>query len=133
MGKAVCPVSFSPIELPAVGRNCQHLQVFDLNVYVSVNHGIKYLDKRWSCPVCSQPLRPDDLVVDAFILEILESLRGQGDQVQEVVFEADGSWEVRAAIRKGGGGICNEDPESMGAAYALGQASIDLSESESEW
>lgn len=103
--KLMCPVSCCPIELPAVGRNCQHLQVFDLMAYISVNEGIKFLDKRWTCPVCSQPLRPDDLVLDVFMMEILQSLQGKEEQVEAIVFEADGSWSMPSKEKGGGSGF----------------------------
>lgn len=118
--KPVCPVSFSPIELPAVGRECKHLQVFDLEAYISVNHGISSLDKRWVCPVCSLNTRPDDIVLDTFTMDILKTLKGKEDTVEALVFEADGSYEVQDVVAGSSGGGTVKPPEE----------SIDLSESD---
>jgi len=124
--KPTCPVSCCPIEEPVVGKFCQHIQVFDLKSYVSVNHGIRSLDKCWNCPVCSQNLRPDDLILDHFTLSILDSLRGQEDLVESIVFDGDASWEVEYyPTRSPGGSFGSQDGGG-------GNDSIALSETESE-
>lgn len=132
--KLMCPVSYCPIEQPAVGRNCQHLQVFDLTAYISVNEGIKFLDKRWTCPVCSQPLRPSDLVLDVFMMEILQSFHGKEEQVESIVFEADGSWSIPPSKNSGGGSGIKAEGDAFGGdswqPAASPVESIDLSESE---
>merc|ERR1711862_553365 len=74
--KPLCPVSMCPIEECAIGMNCNHVQVFDLSSYVTVNQRMRSLDKRWTCPVCAIAMRPDDVVLEPFCQGILDQLRG---------------------------------------------------------
>mmetsp|Transcript_56302 Transcript_56302/g.134207 ORF Transcript_56302/g.134207 Transcript_56302/m.134207 type:complete len:623 (+) Transcript_56302:46-1914(+) len=90
--KPICPISHCPIGEAAIGRYCNHIQVFDLQSYVTVNQRMRSLDKRWTCPVCSAPLRPDDVVLEPWVQEILNSLKGQEDDLEAVVFNDDCSY-----------------------------------------
>ncbi|CAK0829210.1 unnamed protein product [Prorocentrum cordatum] len=100
MLKPLCPVSFCPIEEAAIGRLCNHVQVFDLQSYIAVNQRMRSLDKRWTCPVCSLPLRPDDVVLDPFSQGILDTLRGDEDLVEAIVFNEDCSWSTISAVKE---------------------------------
>jgi len=122
--RPLCPVSHCPIEEAAIGRDCQHVQVFDLQAYIAVNQRMRSLDKRWTCPVCSLALRPDDVVLHPFAQGILDTLRGEEENVESIVFNEDCSWSTVSAVkdekRNGEGG----DEEGEGAEL------IDLSDSE---
>eukprot|EP00931_Biecheleriopsis_adriatica_P101413 TRINITY_DN7655_c1_g2_i2.p1 TRINITY_DN7655_c1_g2~~TRINITY_DN7655_c1_g2_i2.p1 ORF type:complete len:680 (-),score=112.44 TRINITY_DN7655_c1_g2_i2:84-2075(-) len=125
--KPLCPVSHCPIEEAAIGRDCHHVQVFDLQAYVGVNQRMRSLDKRWTCPVCSLPLRPDDVVLHPFAQGILDTLRGDEDLVEAIVFNEDCSWSTISAVkdekRQGGDGDGDEGDGN-------GPEMIDLSDSE---
>lgn len=123
--RPVCPVSFCPIEEAAIGRACSHIQVFDLQAYIAVNQRMRSLDKRWTCPVCSLPLRPDDVILDPFAQGILDTLRGDEDSVEAIVFNEDCTWST----------ISIEKADKVGALPAgddslAGKELIDLSDSE---
>lgn len=124
--RPVCPVSFCPIEEAAIGRNCNHVQVFDLQAYIAVNQRMRSLDKRWTCPVCSLTLRPDDLMLDPFCQAILEQIRGEEDTMDAIVFNEDCSWSAVSDVQ--------EDKERPGSVdVAAGNVSaemIDLSDSD---
>merc|ERR1712046_280458 len=92
--RPMCPVSFCPIEDAAIGRNCNHVQVFDLAAYIAVNQRMRSLDKRWTCPVCAVPLRPDDVLLDPFAQGILDTLRGEVELVEAVVFNENCTWST---------------------------------------
>jgi len=87
--KPICPISHCPIVDAAIGRSCNHIQVFDLQSYICVNQRMRSLENRWTCPVCSLPLRPDDVVLEPFVQDILHSLKGQEDNLEAVVFNDD--------------------------------------------
>eukprot|EP00927_Polykrikos_kofoidii_P019062 TRINITY_DN18882_c2_g1_i3.p1 TRINITY_DN18882_c2_g1~~TRINITY_DN18882_c2_g1_i3.p1 ORF type:complete len:777 (-),score=132.10 TRINITY_DN18882_c2_g1_i3:102-2348(-) len=114
----LCPVSLCLIEDAAIGKSCNHIQVFDLNSYVKVNQRMRSLHKRWTCPVCSLPLRPDDVVLDPFTQGILDEIR-ERDDVQAVVFDQDCSWSiitkrkevVEAAVEKEDVSLLDSEPE----------------------
>lgn len=91
--RPLCPVSFCPIEDAAIGRNCKHIQVFDLEAYVSVNQKMSSLEKRWKCPVCSQPVRLDDVILDPFAQEVLDQVSGEED-IDAIVFNEDCTWSM---------------------------------------
>lgn len=133
--RPVCPVSLCPIEEAAVGRKCAHVQVFDLQSYVAVNQRMRSLDKRWTCPVCSNPLRPDDVILDPFAQGILDSLRGEEDNVEAVVFGPGCEWSTVSAVKDEKGDAGKQSPEEEGAprggeGAAAGESIIDLSDDE---
>jgi len=97
--KPMCPISYCPIEEAAIGRPCNHVQVFDLQSYVAVNQRMRSLDKRWTCPVCAIPLRPDDVILDPFSQGILDTLRGDEDLVEAVVFNENCTWSTISATK----------------------------------
>jgi hypothetical protein len=99
MLKPQCPVSFCPIEESAIGQHCNHVQVFDLQAYIAVNQRMRSLDKRWTCPVCAAPLRPDDVLLDPFAQGILDTLRGDEDLVEAVVFNENCTWSTISAAK----------------------------------
>lgn len=126
--RPICPVSLCPIEEAAIGRGCVHVQVFDLQAYIAVNQRMRSLDKRWTCPVCSVHLRPDDLILDPFCQGILDTMRGEEDLVEAIVFNEDCSWTTVSAVKedkdKPGAGVDEAAAENARAEM------IDLSDSE---
>lgn len=100
MLKPLCPLSQCPIEESAIGRNCNHVQVFDLQAYIAVNQRMRSLDKRWTCPVCSKSLRPDEVLLDPFAQGILDTLRGDEDLVEAVVFNENCTWSTISAEKE---------------------------------
>lgn len=133
MLRPLCPVSHCPIEESAIGKNCNHVQVFDLQAYIAVNQRMRSLDKRWTCPVCSSSLRPDDIVLDPFAQGILDTLRGDEDLVDAVVFNENCTWSTVVAVkgddrssRQAGAGDEQAGGETPGADAVM----IDLSDSE---
>eukprot|EP00288_Rhodomonas_lens_P004715 CAMPEP_0177725530 /NCGR_PEP_ID=MMETSP0484_2-20121128/19299_1 /TAXON_ID=354590 /ORGANISM="Rhodomonas lens, Strain RHODO" /LENGTH=463 /DNA_ID=CAMNT_0019238047 /DNA_START=126 /DNA_END=1513 /DNA_ORIENTATION=+ len=71
-----CPLSMLRINLPAKGRNCNHLQCFDLSTF------LEYAKKHsfWLCPNCHKPLPPAELRVCSLFGEILNSVSSEADK-----------------------------------------------------
>ena len=69
----VCPLSLSPIEIPARGRQCRHLQCFDLRSFFELNKAFSVA--RYRCGVCSHVLNPTNLIVDAYLMDVIDSIR----------------------------------------------------------
>eukprot|EP00752_Nemacystus_decipiens_P011782 g10454.t1 len=108
-----CPLGLVPITCPGRGRNCKHLQCFDLNTFLNFNKDCA--GAAWKCGVCNFPIKPADLVVDTYLDEVVRSLeqRGLTDEAEEVEIHQDGHWEPiledqkarqGGAIAGGGGG-----------------------------
>jgi hypothetical protein len=128
--RPLCPISHCPIEEAAIGRNCSHIQVFDLQTYIAVNQRMRSLDKRWTCPVCSLSLRPDDAVLEPFVQEILEGMRGEETDIDAVVFNDDCSWTTISAQREDKDAKQGDDEGRPEGAQGNEAVRIDLSDSE---
>ena len=56
----LCPLSRMPIKTPVRGRDCKHLQCFDLLTYLHSNKTVT--GSRWRCPVCNDFVAIRDLL-----------------------------------------------------------------------
>jgi len=74
--------------------------------------------------VCSLSCRPDDVILDPFSQGILDTLRGDEDLVEAVVFNENCTWTLIAEVAK------NEKREEANRETAAGAELIDLSDSE---
>jgi hypothetical protein len=85
-----CPISMSRINNPGKGKNCTHIQCFDLETYVNMyrNNSSLYA---WRCPVCNNKIIMDDLIYDNYFASILEKTGGSNSIVEIV---CDGSWKL---------------------------------------
>ncbi|XP_071829293.1 zinc finger MIZ domain-containing protein 1-like isoform X2 [Apostichopus japonicus] len=82
-----CPITFKPIQLPARGSDCKHIQCFDLQSYLQLNceRG------SWRCPVCTKTALLEGLEVDQFMWGILTAV--QSSEFEEVTIDATASWK----------------------------------------
>jgi len=116
--KLRCPLSFERVDIPVRGETCMHLQCFGLAAYLESNLKMRALNNRWTCPVCSNVLKPHDLVVDKYVQKVLAETPGD---VEEVIIEKDGSYriveeeqEAEATIKE----KANKDTEKPGGETA---------------
>jgi len=72
------PISLCKLATPARGTRCYHPSCVDLNTYL--HYCRRY--RVWQCPICAQPLRYRDLVVDESMRTILSELDDDIDQVR---------------------------------------------------
>lgn len=95
-----CPLGLAIITSPARGRECMHLQCFELQTYISFNHNMRHASKtRWKCPICYKPVSSDEVVVDSFLQEILTSVDREGE-IDSVCLREDGSWKLIVPEKK---------------------------------
>ena len=47
-----CPLGLARMQTPAKGRNCSHLQCFELNTFLQFHRGKIMVE--WKCPVCNK-------------------------------------------------------------------------------
>merc|ERR1719327_1831802 len=80
--KLRCPLSFERVVHPVRGETCVHLQCFGLGAYLESNMKMRALNNRWTCPVCSNVLKPRDLRVDAYVEKVLSETPAHIDEVQ---------------------------------------------------
>eukprot|EP01084_Bolivina_argentea_P009023 16892_1 len=98
-----CPLGLTTINVPARGAKCTHLQCFDLEVflrYCSIGS-----ESTWRCAVCHKPADPHEVVVDQFMMNIVNEVKknigSEGEGIDEVDIFDDGRWEpVRTQLQK---------------------------------
>lgn len=100
------------MDIPARGRDCEHLQCFNLETYIEMTRAMS--PKRWKCPICKK--KCFDLLVDCYQLQILEEIRTKAleNQVNEIVFNADGGYEL----------IMKTEKDSKGRKQCLNDMSL---------
>ncbi|CAN7942036.1 unnamed protein product [Ixodes hexagonus] len=83
-----CPLKKARIRVPCRGDRCEHVQTFDAMAYLELNECT--LRPMWRCPVCDRSIKVEELKVDLFVLELLQSLPPSCGAVKLL---ADGKWE----------------------------------------
>jgi hypothetical protein len=90
----ICPVSMQVIKTPVRGKNCNHLNCFDLRTYLQSNSNVS--GGRWRCFVCEDFISLDDLIYDGFIAQVLETFGKNVDTStnDKMQLSNDGSWKL---------------------------------------
>lgn len=83
----ICPLGKMRMITPCRSSTCTHLQCFDAAIFLSMN------EKRptWTCPVCNKPALYDNLVIDGYFQDVLNSTE-LGPDCAEIQLNKDGSW-----------------------------------------
>ncbi|PNS18304.1 E3 SUMO-protein ligase pli1 [Sphaceloma murrayae] len=93
------PFSNSKIfDVPARGRECRHDQAFDLRTFLEsrpLKGEYSLVDMR--CPICGVDARPEQMVIDGFLVEVRKELERRGllAAAKAILVGADGEWKVR--------------------------------------
>lgn len=61
------PISKQRINIPVRGQNCNHVECFDKDSFLRSNR--RKLE--WACPICSQKIKEDQLIVDGLFSSII--------------------------------------------------------------
>ena len=77
------------ISIPARGRKCHHIQCFDCETFLQMNNKPENPYTKIECPVCFSIMHFDDLFIDGYFKDILETASPSCDSVQ---IEEDGKW-----------------------------------------
>jgi hypothetical protein len=100
-----CPLSFQLMALPVRARACKHLDCFDADNYLAsrrlAEKGMPPAPGAYKCPHCGGRAQPEDLVVDGFLVRVLEKIREEGDGEGEakcVVVDEKGEWVVKREV-----------------------------------
>ncbi|EZG43172.1 MIZ/SP-ring zinc finger protein [Gregarina niphandrodes] len=80
--KLTCPSTMLKIDEPARGINCLHVQCFELEYYVHSQNAV-HQAQRWRCPICKLPCRPEDIIIDSWLQDILHQT-SETDKLIEV-------------------------------------------------
>lgn len=82
----LCPLGKMRMTTPCRASTCYHLQCFDASLYLQMNER----KPTWMCPVCDKPAIFDNLVIDGYFQQVLES--GKLKDCNEIQLHEDGSW-----------------------------------------
>jgi hypothetical protein len=85
----VCPLGKMRMQLPCRATSCSHLQCFDASLFLQMNER----KPTWVCPVCDKPILYDQLAIDGYFSDILNSPLLPVD-IMEVQLNVDGTWTV---------------------------------------
>ncbi|XP_072767818.1 E3 SUMO-protein ligase PIAS2 isoform X5 [Anoplolepis gracilipes] len=83
-----CPLGKMRMCTPCRASTCSHLQCFDASLFLQMNER----KPTWNCPVCDKAALYDNLVIDGYFQEVLNSNKLLPD-VNEIQLLQDGSWE----------------------------------------
>ncbi|KAJ8673121.1 hypothetical protein QAD02_004383 [Eretmocerus hayati] len=83
-----CPLGKMRMSTPCRASTCSHLQCFDASLFLQMNER----KPTWNCPVCDKPALYDNLTIDGYFQEVLNSNKLLPD-VNEIQLLQDGSWE----------------------------------------
>ena len=88
-----CPLGKKRIKTPCRPNKCVHIECFDLETYLAMHQSIpKRPSKMSKCPICHSKIVLNDLSVDMYFAEILNSNEAQG--VENIEMNSDGSWHL---------------------------------------
>ncbi|XP_001607391.2 E3 SUMO-protein ligase PIAS2 isoform X3 [Nasonia vitripennis] len=83
-----CPLGKMRMSTPCRASTCSHLQCFDASLFLQMNER----KPTWNCPVCDKSALYDNLTIDGYFQEVLNSNKLLPD-VNEIQLLQDGSWE----------------------------------------
>jgi len=90
----LCNISKTAMQTPVRGRNCKHMQCFDLKNYLIANENLT--GGRWRCGVCESFVNVRDLVHCGLFKAMLDDLGGQVSGARDrVSYRSDGTWKLK--------------------------------------
>jgi len=131
-----CPLGKMRMKTPCRPSTCNHLQCFDAATFLQMNER----KPKWDCPVCNSKALYDDILIDGYYYEILDSKLTRDEE--NVILEKDGSWrpvpkedEEDSNNKKSGSKSTNSSPVKNAAKEANKDAEapevcVDLSDDE---
>jgi len=81
------PLTKLRMKLPARGVDCIHLQCFDAIQFLQMNEQ----KEKWTCPLCKKKIKFENIEIDEFFLNILQS-PVLSEECENIVLLKDGSW-----------------------------------------
>ncbi|XP_027842264.2 E3 SUMO-protein ligase PIAS3-like [Aphis gossypii] len=84
------PLTKLRMKLPARGKDCIHMQCFDAIQFLQMNEQ----KQTWTCPLCKKKLKFENIEVDEFFLNMLES-PNLSEECENVILLKDGTWTER--------------------------------------
>lgn len=87
---------------PVRGKTCQHRECFDLEAFLlsrtsRVKGSSMTNPDQWKCPICRNDARPQNLIVDGFLVDVRKQLEVQNLlHTKAILVKEDGNWEAKS-------------------------------------
>ncbi|WWC99949.1 hypothetical protein V866_006858 [Kwoniella sp. B9012] len=81
------PLAYMRMTRPVRSSKCTHIQCFDAQWWIESNSQ----HPQWHCPHCGKELQFPELIVDGYVLSILNACP---DSVDDVILEPSGDWHT---------------------------------------
>ncbi|KAK3911103.1 E3 SUMO-protein ligase PIAS2 [Frankliniella fusca] len=91
----MCPLGKMRMTTPCRASTCIHLQCFDASLYLLMNER----KPTWICPVCDKECLYDNLVIDGYFQDVIQSGKLPSDS-HEIQLHPDGSWTTLVTVKK---------------------------------
>ncbi|KAG8227512.1 hypothetical protein J437_LFUL002401 [Ladona fulva] len=85
----ICPLGKMRMSTPCRPSTCYHLQCFDASLFLQMNEK----KPMWICPFCDKQALYDNLVLDGYFHEVLQSKNLPPD-CNDIQLHSDGSWSA---------------------------------------
>ncbi|KAL1858669.1 hypothetical protein Plec18170_002875 [Paecilomyces lecythidis] len=87
-------------DVPARGKSCKHQECFDLDAFFGTRaskSGNGPMKENWKCPICRGDCRPQNLVIDEFLVEVRAELQRSGklEGARAIHVKVDGTWQPK--------------------------------------
>jgi len=82
----ICPLTKNQIETPIRGEFCSHVQCVDLKGYLAIQEELT----NFACPICTKPMRLENINLDVFMQQIIRQV---GEEVDVVRVFSDGTYK----------------------------------------
>jgi len=92
----LCAMTGKLMVIPARGKNCNHLESFDLHTFLQMNKISSTFS--WVCPVCYENLDHEHIEVDCFLTHALGILERSPDTSSILVNFTTGEWSVPGGL-----------------------------------
>ena len=90
----LCPIMKTPMETPVRGRQCKHLQCFDLKNFLRINESVS--GGRWRCGNCEGFVSVRDLIHDGLFQVMIDKYQGQISGIRDKVsLQSDGTFYLK--------------------------------------
>ncbi|VVC45511.1 PINIT domain,Zinc finger, RING/FYVE/PHD-type,Zinc finger, MIZ-type [Cinara cedri] len=114
------PLSKMRMKLPARGVHCIHLQCFDALQFLQMNEH----KQTWTCPLCKKKVKFEDIEIDEFFLNILES-PDLGETCENVILLNDGSWSEKNNSEFSNSSVSSSPTNNQDEVFALSDSDED--------
>ncbi|KAE8372751.1 hypothetical protein BDV26DRAFT_273493 [Aspergillus bertholletiae] len=97
----VDPFTAQVFSRPVRGRSCKHQDCFDHLTWIQTRaskSGKRGLKNDWKCPICGRDARPQQLVIDGYLLDVRAELERSNrlEGAKAILIKSDGSWELKS-------------------------------------